>query len=208
MIDRISNKAIALVTLGMFAFVASGCAAPRTISSSSAPGTPIVSFPNTIDHLWNTVIESKPFVEQAGVSGRALTVDLYHANTATADLLTLDANGNVGIKGSLSSVSTRSQKVNILPYQGDPIALLDHVKIVSYRYRGEPLTHDRHIGFIAEDTPSELSGREHHSMNLNNSVAVTIAAERKLASRLSALQAEVRDLQATVASLKGKQTTR
>lgn len=143
----------------------------------------------------------------AGISGQALTITLWRG-TSPSDLFALDANGNVGLSGSLSihgnvtTVSTRTEKKDIESYQGDPLSTLRDVHIVTYRYKDESESVAPHIGFIAEDTPSELSGPDHKEFVLNNSVAMSIAADQRLDQQVRTLQAEVRQLQIEIRTLR------
>jgi hypothetical protein len=192
-------RAVALLAVAL-----SGCGGgdAQRIVSHAPPNTPIVLYPSSFDRRSTTVIESAPSTRQAGVKGNALTVTTYHGALPFADELTIDAEGNVGVRGSIraqgsiATVSHRSQKTDIRTFDEDPLALLRATTIVSYRYATEAADHDRHIGFIAEDTPSELSGAAHDRYDVTNTLAVDVAATQKLERTIIALERKVRILEA------------
>lgn len=175
----------------------------QSLSSTTTPGQPIVSYPDTEDRTVTTTFLSNPNAQVSGIAGQALTITLWRG-TQPSDLFTLDANGNVGlagslaIRGNLTTVSTRTQKKDIEPFTDDPVALLRPVRIVTYRYKNEDESVAPHIGFIAEDTPSELSGPQHNQFSINNSLAVSIAAEQKLDEKVERLESEVQQLQSEI----------
>lgn len=49
-------------------------------------------------------------------------------------------------------------------------------------------THLEHIGFIAEDTPEELSTPDHNVMDITNTVGVVLKAIQEIDDRIVALQ--------------------
>jgi len=136
---------------------------------------------------------------QAGVNGRVLMISTLHHNKTYADQLAVDINGNVGIRGSLSSLSSRAQKYDIFPYKENALDLLRNVNLVTYRYRGETNNDTMHVGFIAEDTPSALSGIRHDSINLDNSIAVTMSATKQLDDEVRRMQTHIDALEREIA---------
>jgi len=168
------------------------CACGGTAHGSDATiGTPIVFYPNNIDKSSKTVIMSSAESFLSGVDGRVLTVAVANGNTVVANDLTLDINGNMGVRGTVASRSSRSEKVGIAPFRGDALSLIQKLDMVTYHYRNEaPLT-PRHIGFIAEDAPAEFSAGNHASVNLNESIGIELAATRQLSSEVKTLRAEV-----------------
>lgn len=182
----------------------------QNLSSTTTPGNPIISYPDTEDRTVSTSFLSNPNAQVSGIAGQALTITVWHG-TQPSDLFALDANGNVGLAGSLairgniSTVSTRTQKKDIAPFDEDPLQLLRQVRIVTYRYKNENESAAPHIGFIAEDTPSELSGPEHNEFSINNSLAVSIAAQQTLDLKVEQLQKQVEELQAEIKALRQSQ---
>jgi hypothetical protein len=178
-----------------------GSTSARSLSTTSTPGTPILTFPNSADQGWDTVVWSQPEALQAGIDGRALTVSVFHGADHIMDDLTMDFDGNVGIRGVYRSVSTRKQKWDIHPYEGDALGLLRDLPLSTFRYIGEPATATPHVGFIAEDAPAILGGPKHDSFNLNNSIGISMAATKQLDKRLDALSRRVIELEHLVREL-------
>jgi len=183
------------------------CSSISSLSSDAPPGTGIITFPNNLERTGTTLISSSPSTEIAGVNGRALAItELIGSNPV--DMVALDINGNLGIRGSLSSVSSRSMKKDIARYSGSALAVLDTATVVTYRYRGEPESAAKHIGFIAEDAPKQMSGLQRNSINLNNSVALNIAATKELLGEVRDLRAVVGCLERNVAALQARRQRR
>lgn len=195
-----SSVGLSLILVLLFM---TGCASPiaRSVSAPTLPGAPVITFPNSFDAQWNTGILSQPNATQAGVDGRALTISIMHGTYITQNNLMLDFDGNLGIRGVFKSVSTRKAKTNIHPYRDDAIKTLRSVPISTFAYRGEAASEPRHIGFIAENAPVELSGPRHDSFNLNNSVGLTMAAAQQLDVRVERLQHRVNELEHLVTLL-------
>jgi hypothetical protein len=122
----------------------------------------------------------------------------YAEWASSRNLVGVDVAGNIGILGTLSSASSRSVKKDITPYRGDPLALIRAVRFVRFRYKAEAESERTHVGFIAENTPVDLSGPHHNAFNINNSLAVNMAATQALDREIRQLQAEVRTLTAEV----------
>jgi uncharacterized small protein (DUF1192 family) len=200
--------ALSRLILGLVIVCAEGGCAQRAVSSAAPPPAPIVSYPNTPDRVGTTVFSADPYTAVAGVNGRLLTITAFEHQQPVSNALTLDANGNLGIRGSLSSVSLRSAKYDIEPYRGDALSLLRGVHLVTYRYRGETDQDLRHIGFIAEDAPTALSGVRHDEMNLNNSIAVEMAATKEMDQRIARMQAQIDALEQEVATLRAASSAR
>jgi hypothetical protein len=56
------------------------------------------------------------------------------------------------------------------------------------------------VGFLAEDTPAELSGLRHNSFSLNNSLAINMAATQALDEQVRQLREEVKQLRVQLAA--------
>lgn len=120
--------------------------------------------------------------------------------------LALDFDGNLGIRGVYRSVSTRKAKWAIEPYRGNALDLLNEVPLSTFHYRGESASEPLHIGFLAENTPTELSGIHHDSFNLNNSIGVTIAATKQMDRRVDVLTLRVAQLERLVRALRSERS--
>lgn len=197
-----AHRIRALASAALLLSNLTACATQHNISSASPPGTPIISYPISEDHTWSAVLQSSPLAMQAGVNGRVLMISTLHHNKTYADQLAVDLNGNVGIRGSLSSLSSRAQKYDIFPYKANALDLLRNLDLVTYRYRGETSNDTMHIGFIAEDAPSELSGTRHNAFNLDNSIAVTMSATKQLDDDVRRMQSHIDALEREVVILR------
>ncbi len=158
-------------------------------------------FPNTVDRTSTTAFLANARAIQAGVAGTVLDIATFDGTRVVADDLTIDGSGNVGVRGSIraqgsiSSVSSRSAKKDIRPFTEDPLALIRHTSVVTYLYKDEPPSAPLHIGFIAEDTPTELSGQGHDRYDVTNTVAVTLAAVQSLQRKTDRLDREIARLE-------------
>ncbi len=201
--DRLKYWIGRVAFCGAFVLLA-GCASGgvRTVAAADLPGNAIISYPNSLDKAFTTVLLSNPDAIQAGIDGRVLTVSVFNRQALYANELTLDINGNLGIRGIVASRSSRAEKKDIQVYRDDALDLLSRVRIVSYRYRNEGESVSPHIGFIAEDAPAQFTGPEHTSFNLNNSLSINMAATQELGAKVATLEREVTLLRAEIKSLR------
>lgn len=181
-----------------------GCSggAPRSLAATDPPGNAIVSFPNSPDKKFTTALLSNPDGLQAGIDGRVLTVAVFSGSAPFANEMTLDLNGNLGIRGIVASRSSRAEKKEIKKYDGDALKLLDRLQIVSYLYRNEKHSDPLHVGFIAEEAPVLFTGPQHTSFNLNNSLAINMAATQQLNAKVASLEHDVAVLQREIKFLR------
>ncbi len=82
--------------------------------------------------------------------------------------------------------SSRTLKTNIVDYTESALDLLNSVNIVSFNYKDN--LESRHIGFIAEDTPAELSTKNQNSMDTNSVVGILIKAVQELQAEIKRLK--------------------
>lgn len=106
-----------------------------------------------------------------GASGslviQGVTASLFQIGDNSNNDLAMDISGNMGVRGNVTaptffSTSLRSHKQDIQPLSLDALQVLHDTDWASFRYLkkyGDP--HQAHIGFIADDTPSVLSGPKH-----------------------------------------------
>jgi hypothetical protein len=88
--------------------------------------------------------------------------------------------------GSFYQTSSRVFKTNIEDYKGDAIEIFNRTTIVSFAYKDDPEV--IHYGFIAEDTPVELSTIEQNRMDTNSTVGLLIKAVQQLEARVKKLE--------------------
>jgi hypothetical protein len=197
MIVRYPALKASLFGLSVIILVGCGGGNLSSISSLALPGNPVISFPNGPDRVNTTIILSNPAGSVAGVDGRVLTVQTV-TFSAAQDELTVDIDGNMGLRGSYHTLSVRSAKKDIKPFRTDALGIVDRTNIVSFRYRAESGAHPEHIGIIADDAPIQLTDGHRHSFDLNNSIAVSLAATRELHEEVTSLEREVAALRIEV----------
>ncbi len=193
---RFLRYAVIAAVVVYYTVCITGCAQPdpSRVSSVALPGNPVLSFPNNADRTGSTLLLSSPASAVAGIDGRILTISAVTLNKPQ-DELTVDTYGNMGLHGSYHSLSSRSAKKQVEPLRVDALALIDHTKVVTFRLRTEPNSMGRHIGIIADDAPEELTGDHHRSFDLNNSLAVNLAATSELHSEVRRLEQQVEELE-------------
>jgi hypothetical protein len=85
--------------------------------------------------------------------------------------------------------STREVKKNIEPFAKSGLDLIKQTDIVSYKYEGELHYTDLvKIGFIAENTPTEMSSSDHDEMVINSTICVAMKAIQELDEKIKNLQ--------------------
>jgi hypothetical protein len=82
--------------------------------------------------------------------------------------------------------SSRALKKNIIPLRFDALKAIAQTEIVHYQYKDGP-DQDEKLGFIAEDTPTELVGTEPR-FDTNRVLSVALAAIKQLEARLALLE--------------------
>jgi len=178
--------------IGFGAFVAvvpllSGCASIQLVSSTALPGTPIITFPNVGERTTVTAIFSNPFTQVGGVSGRTLTVSSLTGSKGI-DLLAVDENGNLGIRGRVYSALDDRPRSEVEPYASDAIRSLSHMRVVTYRFESDQSV-PRRVG-IAASSRSASSGLEPVA-RLESELATEIAATQELSREVDRLQHQV-----------------
>jgi hypothetical protein len=113
----------------------------------------------------------------------------------TFDGTTLVLTGSLSVSGSVNAQSffqnsSRTLKTNIIPFEKSAINLLDNVDVVEFNYLND-LT-NKHIGFIAEDTPTELSTLNQNVMDTNSTIGVLIKAVQELTQKVNELESKLK----------------
>ena len=84
--------------------------------------------------------------------------------------------------------STREVKKNIEPFTKSGLDLINQTEIVSYKYEQEVNYDITKIGFIAEDTPIEMSSSDHDEMVIPSTICVAMKAIQELDEKIKNLQ--------------------
>lgn len=85
------------------------------------------------------------------------------------------------------ATSSREKKQNIAEFTHSALKLIDRTKIVNYTFKDDE-ANTPHIGFIAEDTPVELSGLDQKDMILTDVIGVLIKAVQELQAQIEELR--------------------
>ncbi len=122
-------------------------------------------------------------------------------NSSPGYLLTMKASGggyynestDQWVNGSARAIKQdiRSNAVNVQE-------ILDGVDIMNFRYKNEVSENPDapyHIGFIAEDTPELLSGRNRDGMATGDCIGLLLAAVKEQQKRIQALEERIRELE-------------
>jgi hypothetical protein len=75
-------------------------------------------------------------------------------------------------------------KTNIQPFTKSALDIIDSTEIVSYNYELDGQEDSTRIGFIAEDTPIELSTKTHDKMDYNSTMGILMKSIQELDAKL------------------------
>ena len=96
---------------------------------------------------------------------------------------------NAGLGGAyFFNSSTRSMKKDIEPFIKDATELIKSTEIVTWDLESGEHTQIEHIGFMAEDTPEEMSTSEHNVMDTTNTLGVILKSIQEIDDRIIAIQ--------------------
>ena len=90
---------------------------------------------------------------------------------------------------NLNQGSAKKLKENIETFDKKALDILKATEIVYYNYKKDK-NKSLKIGFIADDTPEELAGKDHDKMELDHCVSVLIKAVQELAAEIESLKKE------------------
>jgi len=88
---------------------------------------------------------------------------------------------------SFQIASARKLKENIEAFKEKATDLLNSVDVVSFNYRKDEKK-DVHVGFIADDTTSVLSGPEKSYMDVNNTLGLLIKGFQEMSETLTQMK--------------------
>ena len=123
-------------------------------------------------------------------NSQSIDVKNFYDLTSSLDLSYEPGNNTLTINGTVqaayfSTLSSRDYKKNIKLFNKSATNIIKNTKIVSYKYKKE---YDKigltRIGFIAEDTPNELTLNEGKRMDIDNCIGVIFKAIQEINDRL------------------------
>ena len=122
------------------------------------------------------------------LSGTTFSVTKTITAAQTADTIALrNADGQLVATGFYQA-SSRALKTNINPFTKSALDIIREVAVVSFNYKTDII--NKHIGFIAEDTPEELSTRNKNVMDSNNTIGLLLKAVQELEARIKQLESK------------------
>jgi hypothetical protein len=122
------------------------------------------------------------------LTGTTFSVTKTITAAQTADTIALrNADGQLVATGFYQA-SSRALKTNINPFTKSALDIIREVAVVSFNYKTDII--NKHIGFIAEDTPEELSTRNKNVMDSNNTIGLLLKAVQELEARIKQLESK------------------
>ena len=122
------------------------------------------------------------------LTGTSFSVTKTITAAQTADTIALrNADGQLVATGFYQA-SSRALKTNINPFTKSALDIIREVAVVSFNYKTDII--NKHIGFIAEDTPEELSTRNKNVMDSNNTIGLLLKAVQELEARIKQLESK------------------
>ena len=85
--------------------------------------------------------------------------------------------------------SKREKKKDIVPFEKSALEIIKKTSIVEFKYKDDE-TNKVHIGFIADDTPVELSTVNQDVMDTNSAIGVLLKAVQELEAKVRELEAK------------------
>lgn len=157
------------------------------IGTSAANNSDAIHIGSTCATTNRTDLGTNSAISVNGIAGSALLI------YCTSGLSAFDTSGNLGILGQMTASqfnvsSKRADKQDIQPLSLDALQVLHHTDWAAYRYKsefGDPSI--PHIGFIADDTPSVLSGKNHDHNDIEALATIDAQAVLQLESEVRVL---------------------
>lgn len=117
----------------------------------------------------------------------------------TAAQLTVDAQGNMVLAGTLGQVSSRQAKENFADVNANTLlARLDSLDVFTWNYKHQDNS-ERHMGPVAEDFYSAFElGPDNRHIAPSDMAAVALASSKALIDQLQQKDEQIQDLQARV----------
>lgn len=145
------------------------------------------------------IILSEPGTYVAGVNCN----EFIFGMVATANLACIDNSGNMGIAAGYYAASQRYLKNNITNYTGpEALKIALSTNAVRFCYKKEKCKpgETRHIGFIADDTSTDIAPH-HADIDIGATAVVALAAVKYENQTIQTLQAQVAQQQTEIESI-------
>ncbi len=146
-------------------------------------------------------------IASAVASADPATVQLRVSNThgdfgAAADRFTVDSNGNVSARGSITQLSSRDAKTDFAETDADAVlARVAGLPITTWRYKDADRG-DRHLGPVAQDFHAAFGlGRDDEHVAPTDLAGVALAAIQALNAQISERDARIDALEQRLSAL-------
>ena len=132
----------------------------------------------------------------AGLGGSLVDYSgLTFDNTTLRTTKNAEIGGTLTVTGNTTSnafyqSSSRTLKTNIEKLEISGLDLLNQVNIVKFNYLND--LENKRIGFIAEDTPIELSTKEQNVMDTNSTIGILMKAVQELSDKVKELESKLK----------------
>ena len=77
-----------------------------------------------------------------------------------------------------------------MPFTSSALEIIDSTDIVTYNYDLEGLEDNMRIGLIAENSPEELTTKEHNQFDISSTMGVLMKAIQELDAKLKIKEAQ------------------
>lgn len=123
------------------------------------------------------------------------------ANASNVFQLRIDASSNVYVTGQLRATafiqtSLRSLKKDIQPFEGNALRILNATNVRTFIYKSDS-ENIKHIGFIADEIPDEMSSTGHEGVDHSNTVALLVKALQEMTAKVEAMERRIEVLEKT-----------
>jgi len=198
-----ANVTISEVSAGIFQ-IASSYTDTNTWNANTKTADGYVTAPGAVaNKVWKTDASGNPgwrddadtdtnttYTAGTGLTltGTVFSVTKTITASETADTIALRNGSGQLVATGFYQASSRSLKTNISPFTKSALDIIRDVTVVSFNYKTDII--NKHVGFIAEDTPEELSTRNKNVMDSNNTIGVLLKAVQELEARIKQLESK------------------
>jgi hypothetical protein len=196
-----ANVTISEISAGIFQ-IASSYTDTNTWNANTKTADGYVTAPGAVaNKVWKTDASGNPgwrddtdtnttYTAGTGLTltGTVFSVTKTITASETADTIALRNGSGQLVATGFYQASSRALKTNINPFTKSALDIIRDVTVVSFNYKTDII--NKHVGFIAEDTPEELSTRHKNVMDSNNTIGVLLKAVQELEARIKQLESK------------------